>query len=118
MRENSLNLTWGKWTVLMGFIGPKAHSMGNNPTSPTSQTWSEVSAATSPTSNLTFFKRPRLTTLPQEIIAENQMLETALLLLTADVYGDLVDEGVAMYRTVGRDEALMFKREWLPQVQL
>ena len=52
------------------------------------------------------------------------MLETALLWLRADVYGDLssaelliAKDNVAMYETVGREEALRFKRKWLPQVR-
>ena len=64
-------------------------------------------------------------TAPQELSAENLLLETALLWLRADVYGDLAaaeqliaEEGVAMYGTSGRDEALRFKRRWLPQVRL
>ena len=62
---------------------------------------------------------------PQGLSAENQFLETALLWLRADVYGDLAaaeqliaEENVAMYGTVGRGEALRFKRQWLPQVRL
>ena len=53
---------------------------------------------------------------------ETRMLETALLWLRADVYGDLAAaeeliarENVAMYGTVGREEALLFKRNCLPK---
>ena len=62
---------------------------------------------------------------PQGLSTENQLLETALLWLRADVYGDLAaaeqlmaKDDVAMYGTVGRGEALRFKREWLPQVRI
>ena len=55
---------------------------------------------------------------------EAQILETALWWLRADVYGELLmaeeliaQENVSMYGTVGREEALLFKRKWLPQVR-
>ena len=55
---------------------------------------------------------------------EARLLETALCWLRADVYGDFITaerliahENVAMYGTVGREEALLFKRKWLPQVR-
>ena len=60
----------------------------------------------------------------KECPIETRMLETALLWLRADVWGDLpaaegliAKENVAMYGTVGREEALRFKRQWLPQVR-
>ena len=52
-----------------------------------------------------------------------QLLETALLWLRADVFGDFAEierliakDDVAMYGTVGREEALQFKRNCLPKV--
>ena len=60
----------------------------------------------------------------KECPIEVRLLETALLWLRADVWGDLpaaegliAKENVAMYGTVGREEALRFKRQWLPQVR-
>ena len=53
-----------------------------------------------------------------------QLLETALLWLRADVYGDLAEverlmakENVDMYGTVGREEAIHCKRKFLPLVR-
>ena len=60
----------------------------------------------------------------KELPINARLLETVLLWLRADVYGDLVaaeeliaKENVAMYGTVGRDEELLFKRKWLPRVR-